>query len=157
MSANYARPWTARWPPLATPLANVRDLGSGGEKAVADYRRQGIPDLLCHYHFLAAVGHRLLDDSHSTLRNELTRSRLRKRLRELLKATRPNPAGQLPAGVREQLPAMLLWLLEGSARKHPPYPFALPELDLYRSCGQFRAACPNPTRCASNAFCAKSG
>ena len=123
------------------PLAIVRDLGSGGEQAVADYRQQGLPDLLCHYHFLAAVGHRLLDDSHASLRSQLTRSRLRKRLRELLKATRPSPAGQLPAGVREQLPALLLWLLEGSARKHPPYPFALPELDLYRRCGQFRAAC----------------
>jgi len=123
------------------PLAIVRDLGSGGEQAVADYRQQGIPDLLCHYHFLAAVGHRLLDDSHASLRNQLTRSRLRKRLRELLKATRPSPLGQLPTGVREQLPALLLWLLEGSARKHPPYPFALPELDLYRRCGQFRAEC----------------
>ena len=126
---------------FGNPLAIVRDLGSGGEQAVADYRRQGIPDLLCHYHFLAAVGHRLLDDSHASLRNQLTRSRLRKRLRELLKATRPSPAGQLPAGVREQLPALLLWLLEGSARKHPPYPFALPELDLYRRCGQFHTAC----------------
>jgi len=123
------------------PLAIVRDLGSGGEKAVADYRQQGLPDLLCHYHFLAAVGHRLLDDSQASLRSQLTRSRLRKRLRELLKATRPSPAGQLPEGVREQLPALLLWLLEGSARKHPPYPFALPELDLYRRCGQFRAVC----------------
>ncbi len=53
-------------------LAIVRDLGSGGEKAVADDRQQGMPDLLCHSHFLAAVGQRLLDDSHAALRNQFT-------------------------------------------------------------------------------------
>ena len=39
----------------------MRDLGKAGAKAVAICRQRAIPDLLCHYHFLAAVGHKLLD------------------------------------------------------------------------------------------------
>ena len=116
------------------PLASVRDLGSGGAKAVAGLRQRGIPDLLCHYHFLAAVGKRLLDEDHAKLRGQLTRSRLRSRLRDLLAASR-GPA----AGLRQDLPALLLWLLEGTGRKHPSYPFALPHLDFYRRCQQFPA------------------
>ena len=42
------------------PLAVLRDLGGAGAKAVADCRLRGIPDLLCHFHFLQAVGHQLL-------------------------------------------------------------------------------------------------
>ena len=116
------------------PLASVRDLGSGGAKAVAGLRQRGIPDLLCHYHFLAAVGKRLLDEDHAKLRGQLTRSRLRSRLRDLLAASR-GPA----AGLRQDLPALLLWLLEGTGHKHPSYPFALPHLDFYRRCQQFPA------------------
>ena len=43
------------------PLAVMRDLGAAGAQAVAACRRRDIPDLLCHFHFLAAVGHKLLD------------------------------------------------------------------------------------------------
>ena len=42
------------------PLAVLRDLGGAGAKAVADCRLRGVPDLLCHFHFLQAVGHQLL-------------------------------------------------------------------------------------------------
>ena len=116
------------------PLATVRDLGSGVAKAVAGPRQRGIPDLLCHYHFLAAVGKRLLDEDHAKLRGQLARSRLRRRLRDLLAACRESAAG-----LRQDLPALLLWLLEGTGRKHPSYPFALPHLDFYRRCLRFPA------------------
>ena len=116
------------------PLATMRDLGSGGAKAVAALCQRGIPDLLCHFHFLAAVGKRLCDEDHAKLRGQFARSRLRSRLRELLAASR-GPA----EGLREDLPALLLWLLEGTGRKHPSYPFALPQLDFYRRCQQFPA------------------
>ena len=39
---------------------------------------------------------------------------------------------------RKDLPARILWVLEGEGRKHLPYPFALPHWDFYRRCGQFR-------------------
>ena len=118
------------------PLATMRDLGSGIAKALADCRQRGIPDLLCHYHFLAAVGQQLLDEDYARLRNLLSRSKLRSRLRELLRATRA-PCEDL----RQDLPALLLWLLEGTGHKHPAFPFALPHLDFYLRCERFSAAC----------------
>ena len=114
------------------PLATVRDLGSALAKTLAATRQRGIPNLLCHYHFLAAVGKRLLDPDYASLRDRLARSGLRSRLRELLRPTR-EPARSL----REDLPAVLLWLLEGTVHKHPSYPFALPHLDFYRRCAGF--------------------
>ena len=72
------------------PLATVRDLGSGVAKAVAAVHQRGIPDLLCHYHFLAAVGKRLLDEDHTKLRGQLARSRLRSHLRDLLLLLSPS-------------------------------------------------------------------
>ena len=117
------------------PLATVRDLGSAIAKTVAATTHQrGIPDLLCHYHFLVALGKRLLDQDYARLRDRLARSGLRSHLRELLRATR-EPA----QGLREDLPALLLWLLEGTAHKHPSYPFALPHLDFYLRCAAFPA------------------
>ena len=113
------------------PVAIMRDLGSAGAKAVADCRQRGIPDLLCHYHFLAAVGHQLLDGGYALLRSQISRSKVRGRLRDLLRGARS------AEGVRADLPALLLWVLEAEGRKHLPYPFALPHLDFYRRCEQF--------------------
>ena len=42
-------------------------------KAVADYRIPPTLDLVCHFHFLAAVGGRLLDADHAALRRGLAR------------------------------------------------------------------------------------
>ena len=93
------------------PLAVLRDLGKAGAKAVAICRQRGIPDLLCHYHFLAAVGHKLLDGQYSLLRTQISRSKVRTRWRELLRATRA------AAAVRADLPALLLWMLEARAAR----------------------------------------
>ena len=120
------------------PLAVLRDLGSAGAKAVAGCRQRGIPDLVCHFHFLAAVGRQLLDADYAALRSQITRSKLRASLRDPLRATRPAGPGQAPrVGLRADLPALLLWLLEGEGRKDLPYPFALPQRDFYRRCKQF--------------------
>ena len=120
------------------PLAVLHDLGGAGGKSVADCRARGVPDLLCHYHFLAAVGQQLLDGHYALLRSQSARSKLRSRLRDLLRAARPREPGRPLEGGREDLPALLLWILEGEARKHLPYPFALPHLDFYRRCRQFQ-------------------
>ena len=113
------------------PVAVMRDLGKAGSKAVEPCRQRGIPDLLCQYHFLAAVGHQLLDSGYALLRNRIRRSKLRSRLRELLRKARSEPA------VRLDLPALLWWVLQGEGRKDLPYPFSLPHLACHRRCAQF--------------------
>ncbi len=115
------------------PVAIMRDLGQAGAKAVAGCRQRGVPDLLCQYHFLAAVGHRLLDGGYALLRSQISRSKVRGRLRALLRAARSDES------LRPDLPALLLWVLEAEGRKHLAYPFSLPHLDFYRRCGQFPA------------------
>lgn len=51
---------------------------------------------------------------------------MRARLRELLRSARSDPA------VRPDLPALLLWILEGEGRLPRPYPFSLPHLAFHR-------------------------
>ena len=114
------------------PVPTMRDLGSAGAKAVAGCRLQAVPDLVCHYHFLAAVGKQLLDVEYAALCGQLRSSKVRSGLRELLRAMRGR------ARVRADLAALILWVLEGSGHKDLPYPFALPHWDFYRRCGQFR-------------------
>ena len=114
------------------PVATMRDLGSAGAKAIAGCQLEAVPDLVCHYHFLAAVGRKLLDVEYAALRGELRSSKVRSGLRELLRAVRGR------AGVRADLAALILWVLEGTGHKDLPYPFALPHCDFYRRCGQFR-------------------
>ena len=114
------------------PVATMRDLGSAGAKAIAGCQLEAVPDLVCHYHFLAAVGRKLLDVEYAALRGELRSSKVRSGLRELLRAVRGR------AGVRADLAALILWVLEGTGHKDLPYPFALPHWDFYRRCGQFR-------------------
>ncbi|MDE0124491.1 MAG: hypothetical protein OXN97_07950, partial [Bryobacterales bacterium] len=115
------------------PLAVMRDLGAAGAKAVAACRQRDIPDLLCHFHFLAAVGHKLLDGHYGMLRNRISRSKVRGRLRTLLRQAHATE------NVRPDLPALLLWLLEGEGRKHLHFPFSLPHLDFRRRCERFPA------------------
>ena len=114
------------------PVATMRDLGSAGAKAIAGCQLEAVPDLVCHYHFLAAVVRKLLDVEYAALRGELRSSKVRSGLRELLRAVRGR------AGVRADLAALILWVLEGTGHKDLPYPFALPHCDFYRRCGQFR-------------------
>ena len=67
----------------------------------------------------------------------LVETKVGSRLRDLLRATRPAGLGQPAEGVREDLPALLPWVLEGEARKDLPYHFALPHRNFHRRCGQF--------------------
>ncbi|MCP4289414.1 MAG: hypothetical protein GY792_34175 [Gammaproteobacteria bacterium] len=117
------------------PIAVVRDMGSGGAKAVAPLREKGVPDLICHFHFLAAVGKKLFDQPNRLLRNLLKSSKvhadLRVMLRDLRRYTGSSPReGRFGMGVvREDLPALILWLLEGDGSKDLPYPFSLTHLE----------------------------
>ncbi len=127
-----------RW--FGEPMASVRDLGEGMAKAVAPLREKGIPDLICHFHFLAAVGKKLFEQPYRLLRKLLKSSKVRTDLRALLRDLRryagPSPqAGHFGKGVvREDLPALVLWVLEGDGTKDLLYPFCLVHLEFYQRC-----------------------
>lgn len=126
------------------PAAVVRDMGQGGSAAVEDLRKAGVPDLICHYHFVAAVGANLFDKLYTCLRNIIRQSRIRSDLFTLLRELRVHDAdgqreGRYGLGhIREGLKALILWVLEGEGRKDPPYPFALPHLEFVHRCRQSR-------------------
>ena len=124
------------------PIAVVRDMGKGGAKAVAPLREKAIPDLICHFHFLAAVGKKLFEQSYGLLRKVLKSSRVRTDLRTLLRDLRDYSATQSHDGrfgkgvVREDLLALVLWILESDSRKDLLYPFSLVHLEFYQRCRQ---------------------
>jgi len=124
------------------PVAVVRDLSSAEAGAVEGVRKKGIVDLVCHSHFLGAIGKRLFDDAYAVLRNLLRQSQVRTQLRELLRDLRRDTQAEVYQGkyghgrLREDLLALVYWLLEGQGQKDLPYPFALPHLDFYQRCRQ---------------------
>ena len=124
------------------PIAVVRDMGKGGAKAVAPLREKGVPDLICHFHFLAAVGKKLFEQSYSLLRKLLKSCKVRSDLRALLRDLRDYAVTQSHDGrfgkgvVREELPALVLWILESNSRKDLLYPFSLVHLEFYQRCRQ---------------------
>jgi hypothetical protein len=127
---------------FGTPLATVHDMGEGVSAAVRGLSQQGVPDFVCHYHFLAAVGRKLFDEAYTLLRSVLRHRGLRSSLRADLRQIRryrgkQDHVGQFGKGqVRDDLAALALWLLDGSGKKDPTYPFALPHLDFAKRCQQ---------------------
>lgn len=122
------------------PLASVRDLGDAMAGGVRPLRERGIPDLLCHYHFLRAVGENLLDVPYSRLRGILHLCKLRGDMRELLNDLRrysPDVAyeGRFGCGViRDELLAVVHWVLEGEGKKELSFPFSLHHRNFVRRC-----------------------
>lgn len=122
------------------PVAVVRDMGEGIGAAVEPLRQRGVPDLVCHYHFLAAVGKKLLDQPYSLLRDVLRHTGVRTELHAMLRELRRHrqqDGGQRtfgPGVIREDLLALVLWLLQGEGHKDAPFPFSLPHLHLARRC-----------------------
>ena len=64
------------------PAACVHDMGKGICKAVAD-ELPGVPDSICHWHFLADIGDDLLGDSYGSLRKSLRKHSASTRLSSL--------------------------------------------------------------------------
>jgi len=124
------------------PLAALRDLGEAGAKAVAPLRERGIRDLLCYFHFLRALGKKLFDPLYGELRTLLRQSHvtanLKSLLRELHRYQEADPGaydGSFGASsLRDDLLALVLWVLEGTGTKALAYPFGLPHLDLVLVC-----------------------
>ncbi len=124
------------------PIATMRDLMKAGPNVVASIRKRGKPDLLCHYHFLRAVGIKLFDALYSILKTLLKQSKVRSDSRELLRELRryrksDSYEGRFGSGqVREDLLALVHWVVEGDGKKKPLYPFSLPPLELFQRCRQ---------------------
>ncbi len=122
------------------PIATVRDLGRPGKKAVAHLGQRGVPDFVCHYHFLGAVGGKLFDNYYILLRNILRTSHVRSDLRQLLKSLKryggkgSNKGCFGPGRIREDLPALVHWVIEGEGKKDATYPFSLPHLEFFQRC-----------------------
>jgi hypothetical protein len=122
------------------PVATVRDLGNGVAAAVEPLRKRGIRDLVCHYHFLRAVGTALQQQLYDRLRALLRSCAVRSELVVLRRELRPYVQGSGPEGrfgpgkVRDALLALVHWLIEGQGGKDLPFPFAMPHLELVLRC-----------------------
>ena len=124
------------------PGATMRDMGEGCASAVASLREAGVVDIVCHYHFLAAVGRRLFKRRYHKLRDLIRKTCCRADMRALLRDMRKysgtdRTEGRFGRGtIRDGLKALVLWVLEGDGHADAPYPFSLPHLDFARRCLQ---------------------
>jgi len=127
---------------FGNPVAIMRDLGNAGAKSVDFLRQKNIPDLVCHFHFLGAIGKKLFDTDYASLRKLLKGCKVRSGLRELLRELRRNQAVDVydakfgNGQIRQALPALILWVLEGEGGKDLPFPFCLPHLNFYQRCSE---------------------
>lgn len=135
----YIRPLVEETAALfGDPVATVHDLSDAITNAVAPLRNRGIPDFVCHYHFLGAVGEKLFDQPYRLLRNCLRQSKVQRELRDLLRELRhyrrcDSYVGRFgPGRIREDLLAFVLWLLEDDGKKTLLYPFSLPLLEFFQ-------------------------
>ncbi len=122
------------------PVATVRDMGSGVAGSVESLRKAGIPDLICHYHFLAAVGRSLFKTLYDKLREMIRQSGCRSEMRTLLRDLKTYSSfdrkkGRFGLGpIRDELKALVLWILEDDGHSDAPFPFALPHFDFAKRC-----------------------
>jgi hypothetical protein len=140
-SEEHLKPFVERTVELfGAPIATVRDLGPPGKNAVAHLVERGVPDFVCHYHFLGAVGEKLFDKPYAFLRNLLRQSQVRSDLRQLLKEmkryrVKDQKKGRFgPGRIREDLLALVHWVVEGEGKKDAMYPFSLPHLEFFQRC-----------------------
>lgn len=124
------------------PVATVRDMGTGVARSVESLRKAGIPDLICHYHFLAAVGRSLFKTLNDKLREMIRQSGCQAEMRTLLRDLKTYSSfdrkkGRFGLGtIRDELKALALWILEDDGHSDAPFPFALQHLDFAKRCRQ---------------------
>ena len=112
-----------------TPKACVHDMGQGICKAVKKVF-PGVPDYICHFHFLRDIGKDILDPAYGKLRNRLRSHAIGKKLSALVRETRQaacdqssNPVGlaKTVLNFKEETPlfplisayGLGLWALQG--------------------------------------------
>ena len=133
------------------PVALVHDMGQGILSAVKAVFN-GIPDFICHFHFLRDIGKDLFDKDYATIRNRLKKHKIRPLLRRKAKelgkiiGDDPQAVGRLATGIEngfvdftvmEKMPAiaacaMLHWTFDKSELKGYGYPFDCPHLMFYQ-------------------------
>ena len=130
------------------PLALVHDMGKGILKAVATVF-PGVPDFICHFHFLRDIGKDFLGTEYDTIRKRLSKhgisAKLRYRAKQLKADLDRHPElievlqcgienALLPAETRQFMPvlnvyALIQWTLRGKSEGHGyGFPFDRPHL-----------------------------
>jgi len=131
-----------------TPLALVHDMGKG-ILAAAGKVFPGVPDFICHFHFLRDIGKDFLGAEYGIIRKRLKKhgvsAKLRYRARQLKSVMDQNPEliqaletgihnAPLPSNSLAQLPALngytlIQWALRGKCEGHGyGFPFDRPHL-----------------------------
>ena len=133
------------------PIALVHDMGSGILSAV-DAVFKGVPDFICHFHFLRDIGKDLFEKEYAKIRNRLKKHKIRPLLRRKLKALEKNIGddpqvvrtlatginnGCIDPAVMEKIPAisayaMIHWTLDTSELEGYGFPFDCPHLIFYQ-------------------------
>jgi hypothetical protein len=145
---------------FGAPCAVMRDLGRGITLAVNNLLAEldlDIPVLACHYHFLKDIGTDLLKTAHAELRDLFRRSKIRPKLRALIRdlghkiGSEIREARQEVKAWQNQLPsehiipqgragiatvrALSQWILDyRSDSPDQDFPFDRPYLDFYDRC-----------------------
>jgi hypothetical protein len=133
------------------PIALVHDMGVAILNAVKEVF-PGLPDYICHFHFLKDIGKDLFGHDYSTIRRHLKthriRSDLRKTAKGLKKAIDSNPDSlqclhrylesktllepQTPLTPLVKAYLVICWILEARNESHGfGFPFDRPHLDFY--------------------------
>jgi len=133
------------------PIALVHDMGVAILNAVKEVF-PGLPDYICHFHFLKDIGKDLFGHDYSTIRRHLKthriRSDLRKTAKGLKKAIDSNPGSlqclhrylesktllepQTPLTPLVKAYLVICWILEAKNESHGfGFPFDRPHLDFY--------------------------
>jgi hypothetical protein len=131
------------------PVALVHDMGRGILSAVKTVF-PGIPDFICHFHFLRDIGKDLFETEYATIRNRLKKHKIRSLLRQRLKALKKEIGDDhtafdcllvsidrnVPPVVAKLAPmaayAMIHWVFDQSELKGYGFPFDCPHLVFYR-------------------------
>jgi hypothetical protein len=134
---------------FGTPIALVHDMGKGILAAVQTVF-EGVPDFICHFHFLRDLGNDFLQREYDVIRKRLRKHGITTKLRhrakalkktiddhpELLEALRADiKLGKLSPPALQHLPALnayslIQWALDGKNQGHGyGFPFDRPHLD----------------------------
>lgn len=134
------------------PRALVHDMGKGIVNAVAEVF-PGVPDFICHFHFLRDIGKDLLLDDYAAFQKRLRRLNVRPKLRRQAKYLEQKintgyhdvdgiieslQSGSLQSNHVEHIPMILTYALIHWIFEYPKqssgygFPFDRPYLDFYR-------------------------
>jgi hypothetical protein len=113
------------------PVAVVRDMSKACAKAVTSLTERGVPDFVCHYHFVADIGRDLMRRDHEGVNGALAIHGISHALRDLLSTLKTASGDSQQGREAKQLAAVVYWVLNGPGHKTPRFPFGLPHLEYY--------------------------